>query len=80
MFETIATPVAVIGWLMPQAVRTPLLLAWFENERARRRLAECQTLDPRFAGDIGVTPAQIATECAAPFWTGLTLSRGDAAR
>ncbi len=83
MFEHIdnlATPIAFFGWLMPAAQPADLVLKWLADERARRRLAEYQRIDPRFAKDVGVTPEQIATECAAPFWSGLTLSRGDVVR
>lgn len=75
MIADTLTPIAVIGWLMPQAVRGPLLLQWFEAERARRQLERCQILDPRFASDVGITAAEIAVECAAPPWRPIRLAR-----
>jgi uncharacterized protein YjiS (DUF1127 family) len=49
--------------------------SWTENYLTRRRLLNCQLLDSRFAKDVGLTPAQIAAECAEPFWAAVGLSR-----
>ncbi|HML08272.1 MAG TPA: hypothetical protein VK430_09125 [Xanthobacteraceae bacterium] len=49
--------------------------AWIENSQTRRRMLNCQMLDPRFAGDIGLTSAEIVVECRKPFWAGFGLSR-----
>ncbi len=62
-------PVAALTWS-----RT-----WIENSTTRRRLLRCQGLDPRFAKDIALSPAEIAAECAQPFWRHLGLSREEAA-
>ena len=48
---------------------------WTENYLTRRRLLSCQMLDSRFVKDVGLTPAQIAAECAEPFWAAVGLSR-----
>lgn len=45
-----------------------LLRAWLRNHMARRGLLHCLSADPRFAKDIGFVPADIVTECRAPFW------------
>jgi len=45
-----------------------LLARWIDNYRARRDLLQCAALDARFARDIGLTDADIAIECASPFW------------
>ena len=38
---------------------------WPKRLRARHELAE---LDHRLLRDIGVTPSEVARECAKPFW------------
>lgn len=48
---------------------------WTKNYLTRRRLLSCQMLDSRFVKDVGLTPAQIAAECAEPFWAAVGLSR-----
>jgi uncharacterized protein YjiS (DUF1127 family) len=48
---------------------------WTENYLTRRRLLSCQMLDSRFVKDVGLTSAQIATECGEPFWAAVGLSR-----
>lgn len=42
-----------------------LLRLWVKRTRQRDELA---TLDHGMQRDIGVTPAEIARECAKPFW------------
>jgi hypothetical protein len=48
-----------------------VMSAWFANHAARRQLLCCSLLDARFANDIGLTPDELATICAAPFWRAL---------
>lgn len=57
------------------AARYITVSTWTENYLTRRRLLRCQMLDSRFVKDVGVTPAQIAAECAEPFWAAVGLSR-----
>jgi uncharacterized protein YjiS (DUF1127 family) len=61
----------------PLALAAPLarLRTWIENYLRRRRLLSYQSLDPRFAKDIALSPAEIAAECAQPFWRGRGLAR-----
>jgi len=44
---------------------------WLANQKARRELFRCASLDRRFAWDIGLTPDEIERECSAPFWAEL---------
>lgn len=48
---------------------------WLENDRARRELARCLALDPRFARDIGLSPNDVYSISSAPFWVGITRLR-----
>jgi uncharacterized protein YjiS (DUF1127 family) len=50
-------------------------LAWLGNQRARGRLRRCAALDRRFVADIGLTPAELATLCAAPPWRPVVRAR-----
>jgi uncharacterized protein YjiS (DUF1127 family) len=58
------------------AARCTTLRTWIENRATRRRLESYQRLDPRFVKDVGLTRAQIATECSQPFWAAVGLWRG----
>ena len=49
----------------PRALDT--LLVWQERSRQRRALAR---LDDRMLRDIGISRADVAAECAKPFWRG----------
>jgi hypothetical protein len=45
-----------------------LLAGWLANRVARRQLLRYQSMDPRFAKDIGLTHTDMVTEAGAPFW------------
>jgi uncharacterized protein YjiS (DUF1127 family) len=48
-----------------------MIARWRENRAARRVLIDCLATDPRFARDIGLTPAEIDVEAVKPFWMGI---------
>jgi uncharacterized protein YjiS (DUF1127 family) len=45
-----------------------LLATWLANRVARRQLLRYQTMDPRFAKDIGLSHGDMVMEASAPFW------------
>jgi uncharacterized protein YjiS (DUF1127 family) len=45
-----------------------LFARWFANRVARRRLLRYQSMDPRFAKDIGLSHSDMVMEASAPFW------------
>lgn len=59
----------------------PRLVVWFAvlmacagNAAGRRRLRRYQRIDPRFARDIALTPAEIMSEGARPCWIAVGIS------
>ena len=54
--------------MSPQTAPQRLLATWRERIRARWKLAQMAQENPHLLKDIGLTPQQVETEIAKPFW------------